>query len=202
VAWTDDPYGSGTSRVISGDLQANPEFPLGQWNHGEADVYGADSGVFILNGQVRTRGRNFRLGAGGGNPASRIPCSRGNIGLQAEGYALSFRNWEIMELDSATGLPLHARKGCTNRADANYDPRAVVDDGTCSATALARPTGQGLGFAANPGGRARLAFPEGATRVQFFDLRGRPFGTYRRDPAGFRFPADAPRGVLVARFLP
>jgi hypothetical protein len=197
--WTDDPYG-GDSRVITGDFQPNPELPLGEWNHGEADVYG-DSGVFILNGQVRTRGRNFRLGADGSSAASRVPCMRGNIGLQAEGYPISFRNFEIMELDSVTNVPIHALKGCTNRTSANYDPRAVVDDGTCSATA-ARPEGRGHRLVANPSDRAWLAFPEGMTRVRLFDLTGRPLGTYRRDPSGFRFPADAPRGAWVARFLP
>lgn len=201
VGWTDDPFGTGNSRVVSGDLQTNPELPLGEWNHGEADVYG-DSGIFVLNGQVRTRGWNFRLGASGSSPSSRVPCTRGNIALQSEGYPISFRNFEIMELDSVTNIAIHARRGCTGRNSANYDPRAVVDDGTCSATALAQPEGRGLRFVANPLGRAWLAFPVGMTRVRLFDLTGRQLGTYRRDPSGFRFPADAPQGAWVARFLP
>lgn len=201
VDWTDDPYGTGNSRVVSGDHQPNPELPPGQWNHGEADVYG-DSGVFTLNGQVRTRGGNFRLGSSGSNAASRVPCTRGNIGLQAEGYPISFRNFEIMELDPVTNVPIHARRGCTNRSSAIYDPRAVVEDGTCSGTALARPAGRSLRFVANPEGAAWLAFPDGSTRVRLFDLHGRPLGTYHRDPLGFRLPADAPRGAWVALFLP
>jgi hypothetical protein len=200
VEWTDDPYGTSNSRVITGDFQPNPELPLGQWNHGEANVYG-DSGVFVLNGQVRTRGRNFRLGASGSSPASRLPCTRGNIGLQSEGFPISFKNYEIMELDSVTNVPIHARRGCTNRSSGNYDARAVVDDGTCAGAALGRPV-KGLRFVANPRGRSWLAFPEGMTRVQLFDLTGRPLGTYHRGTEGFRFPADAPRGALFARFMP
>lgn len=179
VEWTDDPYGTANSRVVTGDFQPNPELPLGQWNHGEANVYGADSGVFTLNGQVRTRGRNFRLGASGSSAASRVPCTRGNIGLQAEGYAISFRNYEIMELDSVTKVPLFARRGCTGRGSANYDPRAVVDDGTCSGTALAKPVG---GAARGPAHRGDAAVPafreggEGADGVRFFDLSGRLLG--------------------------
>jgi hypothetical protein len=201
VDWTTNPYG-GDNRVLSGDLQANPELPLGQWNHGEAHVYGADSGVFLLNGQVRTRGWNFRLGASGSNPASRVPCTRGSIALQAEGASISFRNFEIQELDSITRLPLHARKGCTDRNAANYDPRAVVGDGTCSATALARPADKGLRFLSNVPGGSWLTFPEGSTRVRLFDMAGRPIGTYHRGPDGLRLPDDAPRGVIAARFLP
>jgi hypothetical protein len=165
-------------------------------------VYGADSGVFLLNGQVRTRGWTFRLGASGSNPASRVPCTRGSIALQAEGASISFRNFEIQELDSATRLPLHARKGCTDRNAANYDPRAVVGDGTCSATALARTPDNGLRFLSNVPGGSWLTFPEGSTRVRLFDMSGRPIGTYHRGSEGLRLPADAARGVLAARFLP
>ncbi|MEO6097544.1 MAG: family 16 glycoside hydrolase [Fibrobacteria bacterium] len=201
VEWTDNPYGTSNSRVITGDFQRNPELPLGQWNHGEAHLYG-DSGVFTLNGQVRTWGRNFSLGSSGSSPASRVACTRGNIGLQSEGYPISFRNYEIMELDSITYAPINARKGCTTQSSGNYDPRAVVDNGTCSGTALMRREGGRLRFLSNDRFGTWLAFPEGSSRVQLFDLSGHSLGTYRGESGGLRLPASAPRGVLAARFLP
>lgn len=207
VPWTDDPYASGNTRVITGDLQPNPELPLGQWNRGEAYVYGADSGVFILNGQVRTRGRNFQLRANSGSAMPRVPCTRGNIGLQSEGAPISFRNFEIRELDSVTKAPLFARRGCTNRNAANHDPRAVVDNGSCSPTALAGGVGKrgalgGVRFFSNALGGAWVAFPAGSSRLHLFDMAGRPTGTYHSASGGVRLPAEAPRELLAARFSP
>jgi hypothetical protein len=131
--WTNDPWG-GDLRTLYSSLP-NPELPVGQWNHGEAHVFG-DSGVFILNGQVRTRAWNFQLRANAGSANPRVGCCSGNIGLQSEGAEIWYRNFEIMELDSATGKPLHGHWGCTNPSAPNYDPAAKVDDGSCGPVAL------------------------------------------------------------------
>jgi hypothetical protein len=213
VAWTNDPYASGDTRVITGDFQPNPELPLGQWNRGEAYLYGGDSGVFILNGQVRTRGRNFQTRANAGSATPKVPCTRGNIGLQSEGAPIAFRNFEIRELDSVTQVPLHARRGCTHRAAENYDPRAVVDDASCSATSLghgggfggnagARKAGSHLRFVSNALGDAWIDFPAGSMTLRLFTLTGRPAGTYRAEAGGVRLPPDAPRELLAAHFAP
>ena len=149
TVWTNDPWGSGNTRVITGDLQANPELPLGQWNSGFAHVFG-DSAELVLNGQIRTRGWNFQLRQNPGNPTPRVPCVRGNIGLQSEGAQIFYRNFEIMELDSNTGIPLNARRGCTNPAASNYDPRAVVDNGSCTTTPIFPKPRANRGIAAKP----------------------------------------------------
>ena len=107
IVWTNDPWTT-MGRVIAG-AGTNPELPLGQWNQGEANLFG-DSGVMILNGQVRTRGRNFQLRQNIANPNPRIVCNRGNIGLQSEGAQIFYRNFEIMFIDSTTGLPVSIRK--------------------------------------------------------------------------------------------
>ncbi len=204
VAWTDDPWGSGNTRVLTGDFQANPELPVGQWNRGEAYLYG-DSGTFVLNGQIRTRGHNFQTRLNAANASPRIACTKGNIGLQSEGFPILFRNFEIMELDSISNVPVHARRGCTDRRAANYDPRGMVDDGSCTPTALAGKTGTqevGVRFLSNTLGNAWIAFPPGSTAMQLLNLSGRPVGVYPRSAAGSRLPAGLPRGVFAVRFLP
>ncbi len=170
TVWTDDPWGTGNTRVITGDLQANPELALGQWNRGEARLFG-DSGVFILNGQTRTSGWNFQLRQNIANPTPRVSCFNGNIGLQSEGAQIFYRNFEIMELDSVTGLPINARRGCTNSSALNYDPRAVVDNGSCTTTAV--------GWYRH-GSRAAIGY----FRSKRHDVRGRRIPQFRQ--ADFR----------------
>lgn len=178
IAWTNNPWGD-NNRIVSGDLQANPESAIGQWNRGEAHLFG-DSGVFILNGQVRTRGWNFRNRVQPADATPTVACTKGNIGLQSEGAPISFRNFEIQELDPATGIPLHARRGCTDRGSTRYDPRAVEENGSCAAsTAL---TGSGsrragtLRFRARDMDKALAAFPDRSSRTQWFDMAGRAEG--------------------------
>jgi hypothetical protein len=70
----------------------NNENPAGEWNHGEAWVYG-DSGVFFLNGKLRTASWHWTEVQGGKAAAS------GGIGLQAEENTdIWYRNFEIQEL--------------------------------------------------------------------------------------------------------
>lgn len=122
-----DPTGDRT--LESG--YANPELPLGQWNRGLAEVFG-DSGTFTLNGKLRTSSWHWV----GKNGAKETRVARGGVGLQTEGHELFYRAWQIQELDSATRMPVHARKGCTDPSKPNYDSRAVVSDGTCGSVAL------------------------------------------------------------------
>jgi len=139
VPWTNDPWGLRTLFTTV----ANPEVALGQWNHGEANVYGADSGSFFLNGVLRTRAWNFQVRVNIANPTPRVAYGKGGIGIQQEDNEIWYRNYEIMEIDSNTFIPINARRGCTNRTAANYDPRAVVDNGSCSSTAINAAIGKG-----------------------------------------------------------
>ena len=156
VAWTNDPWGSRTIYTTV----ANPEYPVGQWNRSQAEVYG-DSGAFFLNGVLRTRGWHFqvRINANDASVANRKRYAKGGIGLQQEGNEIWYRNYEIMEIDSATGLPINARRGCTIRTAANYDPRAVVNNGTCSSV--------GIGKAMDKPSLRKIGFGP------YFDLRGK-----------------------------
>jgi hypothetical protein len=169
VPFTADPWGS---RILYSAMP-NSDKPKGEWNHGEALVLG-DSGIFTLNGQLRCAGWNFQARANPDNPMPRVRYARGAIALQSEGHQIWYRNFEIMELDSATGAPLHARRGCTARGDARYDPRAVVDDGTCAAAgALGRSAAPGPFRAL--GDRAALSIEVGRPgpyAVEVFDTRG------------------------------
>lgn len=150
VDYTVSPTGN---RTLSTDYP-NPELPAGQWNLGEAEVLG-DSGVFRLNGRLRTSSWKWTDRTGG----KTIRTARGGIGVQTEGSDISYRGWEIQELDSATLLPLRARKGCTDRKSGKYDPRAVVDDGTCNGTSARAPLAR------------RVARPQGP--LQAHDVAGR-----------------------------
>jgi hypothetical protein len=113
VPWTNDPWGK---REVFSSLP-NPEKPMGEWNQGEARIYGDSLGEFYLNGQLRTRGWNFRL-RGAPNDSStarRIPCQDGGIGLQSEDHEVWYRNFEIMELEPHTLRPLHAKPTVVGR---------------------------------------------------------------------------------------
>ncbi len=128
VAYTVDPSGNRTLESI----YPNPELAVGQWNHGEASVYG-DSGVFYLNGKLRTASWHWTQNAGGKN----VRVAGGGVGVQTEGFDIWYQNWEIQELDSASLLPIHARRGCTDAASPKFDSHAVIGDGSCAASTLA-----------------------------------------------------------------
>jgi hypothetical protein len=109
VEWTNDPW-NGDKRIIFSSYP-NPERPMGQWNQGEAVIYGDSLGLFYLNGTLRTQGWNFSLRGKpeDADPAKRIPCANGGIGLQSEAHEVWYRNFEIMELEPHTRKPLHAK---------------------------------------------------------------------------------------------
>ncbi len=163
VPWTNDPWGSRTIFTTVAD----PEYAVGQWNHGEADVYGADSGSFFLNGVLRTRGWTFQVRVNIANPTPRVAYGKGGIGIQQEDNEIWYRNYEIMELDSVTLIPINARRGCTSRTAANYDPRAVVDNASCSATAIRLV----------PGLKSAQASPKGASA---YNVQGRHLRPHSR----------------------
>jgi hypothetical protein len=183
VAWTNDPWSSGdNNRVITGSLQTNPEYPLGQWNQGQAWMRGADSGTFILNGQIRTRGWNFQNRVNSSSAEPRVPYSRGNIGLQSEGAVLYYRNFEIMELDSITGLPLNASTSVRSAMLRGYAVRS----------------GARVAYTGAP---MRVTVPEGFSGFHVFDLQGRLAWTYRGSESEILLPAELPQGALTIRFL-
>lgn len=106
TAWINDPWGA---RVIYSSLP-NPEKPMGEWNHGEAWVYGDSLGLFYLNGQLRTRGWDFKVRGpqGTADLDKRVPWTKGGIGLQGEMAEIWYRNFDIMELEPHTKRPLNA----------------------------------------------------------------------------------------------
>ena len=132
VDWTNDPWGS---RIIRSTFP-NPEKPMGEWNHGEAFVYGDSLGMFYLNGELRESAWKFQLRGSPNDPdpAKRIPCDRGGIGIQSEVQEIWYRNFEIMELEPHTLKPIHA-----------------------STTALAAGSSGKPGVAASAGNQFRLA---------------------------------------------
>jgi hypothetical protein len=141
VPWINNPWGS---RTVFTTVK-NSENKVGQWNQGEAEVYG-DSGAFYLNGVLRTKGWHFQVrgSANDSTTSKRVAYKKGGIGIQQEDNEIWYRNYEIMELDSITRMPINARRGCTSPSAANYDTRAVVDNGSCSSTAIfatPKPTG-------------------------------------------------------------
>jgi hypothetical protein len=106
VDWTNDPWGN---RTLYSTFP-NTEKPMGEWNHGEACVYGDSLGVFYLNGQLRESAWKFQLRGSPDDPdpAKRVPCDHGGIGIQSEIQEIWYRNFEIMELEPHTLKPLHA----------------------------------------------------------------------------------------------
>ena len=128
VDYVVDPSGNRTLE----SAYPNPELPPGQWNRGLAEVYG-DSGNFTLNGKPRTAGWHWTEKVGG----KELRVARGAVGVQTEGSDIWYRAWQIQELDSATRVPIHARRGCTDASKPKYDPRAVVNDGSCTGTGIA-----------------------------------------------------------------
>jgi hypothetical protein len=107
VNWTNDPWGQ---RTIASSY-TNSEKPMGQWNHGEAFVYGDSLGIFYLNGQLRTSGWNFRLrgSANDSTTKNRTPYDHGGIGIQSENQEIWYRKYQIMELEPHTLKPIHAK---------------------------------------------------------------------------------------------
>jgi hypothetical protein len=136
VDWTNDPWGSRTIRTTL----PQSENPMGEWNHGEALVYGDSMVVCTLNGQLRTRGWGFRLRGSPNDPSpgKRVPCDHGGIGIQSEIQEIWYRNLEIMELEPHTLKPLHAaptlagqhrRRGFPDTAATAFPKRKYSADG-------------------------------------------------------------------------
>jgi hypothetical protein len=177
IPWIANPS---NKRTIASSL-ANPELPLGQWNQGEYLLRGADSGVFTLNGQVRTRGYDFRNSATSAGAATAPKYSRGNVVLQSEGATIYYRNFEIQELDSLTGLPLHATTAVLQR--------------------MARGSHRSNAWITHSGGLTPIRFPVGSSRVELYNLRGKRVALIRSEEAR-HVPSGTEKGLLFTRFLP
>ncbi len=135
VAWTCEPWDAAL-RVVESNLILK-ENPPGQWNHLDAIVRG-DSVAVYLNALVRTSGWHFQ---GRGTPddsslSKRVPITSGGVSVQAEGFVVWYKNWEIKELDPVSGIPIYARRGCMDPTKPNFDPRATVDAGSCPSDAV------------------------------------------------------------------
>lgn len=176
IPWVVNPS---NKRTVASSL-TNPELPLGQWNTGEYLLRGADSGVFTLNGQTRMRIYDFRASTTSAGHAAAGKYGRGNVVLQSEGATIYYRNFEIMELDSVTGLPLHASTSI----------RAAME---------ARP-GARPGFRiAYTGQSVRVAVPAGHAGFNLNDPQGRRVWAYRGSESDVMLPAGLPAGVLFLR---
>ena len=173
VDWICEPWDP-DKRVVQSTLPVG-ENPPGEWNRLEARVYG-DSALILLNGNPRTSGWHFQVRGAplDSTPSKRVGVTSGGLAIQAEGSELWYRDWEIQELDPATRAPLHARRGCTDPLQAGYDPRAVMDDGSCGKVAVQEP-GRGPGKKGSVAlGAAVKAFagPQGGA----VDAEGRALG--------------------------
>ncbi len=166
VGWICEPWDP-ERRVVHSSLPVG-ENPPGQWNRLQAEVYG-DSAAIRLNGNLRTSGWHFQVRGSpdDSTPAKRVAVAAGGLAIQAEGFELWYRAWEIQELDPVTRIPLHARRGCTDPLRAGYDARAVVEDGSCAGIGVREvtrkvrqrgaPSGTARAVYAAPGGGARDA---------------------------------------------
>ncbi len=179
IRWIANPS---NKRTIRSSL-TNPELALGQWNQGEYLLRGADSGVFTLNGQVRTRGYDFRASAVSTGADTAKKYGRGNVVLQSEGAQIWYRNFEIQELDSITGIPLFATTAIRS-------------------TLLKRiPTGRSGAWIAHTGTFARLTVPEGYSGVALYNLTGRQVWLYRGKAGSVNVPSGVEKGALRALYL-
>jgi hypothetical protein len=177
IPWVVNPS---NKRTVASSL-ANPELPIGQWNTGLYELRGADSGIFTLNGQMRMRIYDFRASTTSAGHAAAPKYGRGNVVLQSEAAAIYYRNFEIQELDSITGLPLHATTAVLAR--------------------MARSPERRASWIAHDGGITRLRFPEGFSRAELYNLRGKRVALIRSRDAR-QVPAGTEKGLLFARFLP
>lgn len=151
---------------------SNPDIPADytKWVQCQLDVYGADSSIHRVNGQVVVKTWKLRkvvkTGSDGADEymenadtSAAVPNDKGHIGLQAEGSNIYYRDWEIRLLD-AQGKPIIP--GCMDPNDVNYNPLANQSNGSCKTTALvpsrkkhqkpSRPIGNGSGVLVTPHG--------------------------------------------------
>jgi hypothetical protein len=113
------------------------ENPPGEWNHGEAWVYG-DSGVFILNGALREKAWGWVTKKG--DPSTKT--ASGGIGVQTEGYDIAYKNWEVMEMNP-NGTPVNIpREKFTIRQLQPSMPVLMLDHGNLDAVLRETPTGR------------------------------------------------------------
>ncbi|MFC1584464.1 family 16 glycoside hydrolase [Fibrobacterota bacterium] len=119
---------------------------------------------------------------------TRGPMVSGHLGLQSEGHAISYRNFEIRMLDEQGDAII---PGCTNQDATNYVPFATVDDGSCETTALetGRPAGNfGLAAAVRGGQveiRYSVPFVAKGARLELSGVDGRVYKSFAvRDAQG------------------
>jgi hypothetical protein len=185
IRWVVNPS---NKRTVASSL-TNPELPLGQWNNGLYELRGADSGAFTLNGQTRMRIYDFRASTTAAGHATAAKYGKGNIVLQSEGATIYYRNFEVQELDSITGLPLHATTS--------------IKAGMLRGAAR---VGQNGLWAGQPGLSNRITIPVGSRGIELYDLGGRKVWSQGvdRSTSGSRHvtvPGEVATGVLRVRFL-
>lgn len=172
-------------RTVASSL-TNSELPLGQWNTGIYELRGADSGTFTLNGQMRMKIYDFRAATVSTSHNTAARYGRGNIVLQSEGAQIWYRNFEVQELDSVTGAPIHAT--------------------TAIRAALAGKGARPAQFLAVTGGSlARVRIPAEYAGFSLHNLAGQTVWKYRDAQAGAErtvdLPGDLEKGALRVRFF-
>ncbi len=106
---------------------SNP-FKDGQWNTLEIEVRGSDSAVHIANGQVVLKAWKLRSAANDKPADFSQLWGVGSIGIQSEKADIAYRNVQIMELDSVTGLPINGQP-TSAKSIANPRPNSPVQHG-------------------------------------------------------------------------
>lgn len=79
----------------------------GQWNLMEAVVRGSDSAIHRVNGVVTLKCWKIRWSKDGDPADMSFMLREGLVALQSEEAPVAYKDFMIMELDPATGAPLH-----------------------------------------------------------------------------------------------
>ncbi len=88
-------------------LGSSVPFKDGEWNVMEATVRGSDSAIHYVNGVLVFKCWKMRWSDTDDPADMSHPLAEGSIALQSEGAGVAYRDYMFMELDPATGRPLH-----------------------------------------------------------------------------------------------
>jgi hypothetical protein len=115
--------------IYGGGQPRPPQLDNGGWITLEADVYGSDSIIHYVEGDVIIKYRNPRVAPRDDPNNVEKYLSQGLIAWQSEGTEVQYRDLKIklMEEDSLY-LELYSVVGCKDPGDPAYDPMATVHD--------------------------------------------------------------------------
>jgi Domain of Unknown Function (DUF1080) len=90
-------------------LGSSVPYKDGAWNVMEATVRGSDSSIHYVNGVLVFKCWKLRWSDNDSPTDMSHMLSEGSIAMQSEGAPVSYRDYMIMELNPATGEPIHAK---------------------------------------------------------------------------------------------